>query len=179
MGPPPRRTRPRVQGNAMRDAVQPAGDRVALGDGIRLAQQHQEGGLEGVISIGGVAQDAAADVPDHRPVPQQQRLECRLVAVVGEADQQVAVGRLAGSARRTPQVSQDQGQGRMKHPNSLRGSFLVMVVEGGGVLLTSFFERLDSVEGIDSSTRRYGSRSWTPQSARGGECGRKLSTAFR
>ena len=47
--------------DAMRDAVQPARERVPDPEGSRLPGQHEEGGLEGVLGVMLVAEHAAAD----------------------------------------------------------------------------------------------------------------------
>ena len=56
-----------------------------------LADQDEERGLEGVLGVGVVAQDAAADAQDHRAVPAHQRGEGRLVAPAEELLQELAV----------------------------------------------------------------------------------------
>ncbi len=76
----------------MSDAVQPVADHVGGADGRRPPDQDKEGGLEGVLGVGAVAQDAAADAQHHGAVAQQQRLEGGLVTVRGEAFEQLAVG---------------------------------------------------------------------------------------
>src|SRR5262249_13700300 len=45
-----------------------------------LAAQNNEGGLEGVLGVGLVAEDAAADAQHHRTMSAHQRREGRLVA---------------------------------------------------------------------------------------------------
>ena len=64
----------------------PAPDRAGLLD------QDEEGGLEGVLGVVGVAQDAPADGQDHRPVPRHQRLEGRRIALGEEAVEELRVG---------------------------------------------------------------------------------------
>ena len=49
-----------------------------------LADQHEERRLERVVSIVRVAEQAPADPQDHRPMPRDNRLKRRLVAVVNE-----------------------------------------------------------------------------------------------
>ena len=61
--------------------------------------QDQEGRLEHVVGVGVGAEQAAADAEDHRPVPAQQLLEGGLVAVGGEAVEELAVARFAGRRR--------------------------------------------------------------------------------
>jgi hypothetical protein len=86
---------PGAGGDPPGDAVQPARDRAPLADRPRPAGQDQERRLEGVVRRVGVAQDAAADAQDHRPVPAQQGLEGRLVDVARVPVQQLGVGQPA------------------------------------------------------------------------------------
>ena len=48
------------------DPVEPAAERIVDADGPGLADQDQEGRLERVLDVVGIAQDAAADAQDHR-----------------------------------------------------------------------------------------------------------------
>src|SRR5262249_8144328 len=80
--------RPRLQGGAEGDAVQPAAEQLAPPDGPRLAGQDEEGGLEGVLRVGSVGEHAAAGGEDHRPGPPDQGRERPLVAPGDEALQQ-------------------------------------------------------------------------------------------
>ncbi len=61
-----------------RDPEQPFADRLAAPDRTRLADQDQERGLEGVVGVVRIAQDHLTDAQDHRPMPFDQRGECRL-----------------------------------------------------------------------------------------------------
>ena len=69
---PPGVSRPRLQGRAVRYAVQPAARCLPGDDRARLASEDEEGRLEGVLGVVPVPQDAAADTPDHRAVPPDQ-----------------------------------------------------------------------------------------------------------
>jgi hypothetical protein len=71
--------------------VQPAGQRVGLAYRSGLSSEDEEGGLEGVLGVGLVAQDAAADVQDHRAVPPQEGRESRLVPLAEEPPEQFLV----------------------------------------------------------------------------------------
>ena len=68
----------RPQGDPQRDAVQPAAQGVAIADRAGPAHQNQEGGLERILDVVRVAEDAPADVQHHRPVADHQLLEGRL-----------------------------------------------------------------------------------------------------
>src|SRR5438132_1308122 len=72
-------------------AAQPAGQRLAAADRNRLAGQHQEGRLKGVLGQVVIRQDAATDAEHERPVPPHQRRERLGVAAGGEALEQPAV----------------------------------------------------------------------------------------
>jgi hypothetical protein len=78
-------------GQAERDRVQPVRDRAAAVERRSLVHQHEEGRLEGVLRGVRVGQDAAAD-PEHEPaVPPDEYLKRRLVAVIDEPRQELAV----------------------------------------------------------------------------------------
>ncbi len=44
----------------------------------RLAQEHEEGRLEGVLGVVRIAKQRGADAKDHGPVPLDQRRKCEL-----------------------------------------------------------------------------------------------------
>jgi hypothetical protein len=87
---------------AMSDAVQPVPHHRPRHDGPRLANEDEEGGLEGVFRVGGAGQDAAADAPHHRAVAHQQRLEGGLVLPLDVAPQESGVGRAFAVAGARP-----------------------------------------------------------------------------
>ena len=81
---PPGRLDAGPHGDPPGDPVEPRAERVALADRPGLADQDEERRLEGVLRVVRVAQHAAADPQDHRPVPAQDSLEGRLVPAAGE-----------------------------------------------------------------------------------------------
>ena len=68
-----------AQGGPAGHAVKPVAQDGARGERSGLAGQDEEGGLEGVLGVGLVAQHGPADVEHHRPVPVQQGVEGGLV----------------------------------------------------------------------------------------------------
>jgi len=64
-----------LPGDPERDPVQPSGEGFAVDDRPAPAEQDQERGLEGVLGRVSIAQDAAADGQDHRPVSMDQDSE--------------------------------------------------------------------------------------------------------
>ncbi len=92
-------------GQAGGDAVQEAADGLPATDGARLAGQDEEGGLEDVLGVVEVAEEAAADAQHQPPVALHQRREGRLVAAGGEALQQLPVAQ-CGQARGRQQPAQ-------------------------------------------------------------------------
>jgi len=52
--------RPRPQGQAVGDAVQPAADRIDLANGARLPSEREEGGLEHILGVVSIAHEPAA-----------------------------------------------------------------------------------------------------------------------
>lgn len=94
--PPPRGPALAADRHAVRDAEQPTRDRPAIADRTGPVRQDQEDGLEGVLGVVRVVEDAPADPQDHRPVPAHQLLEsrlARLAAIRDEPVQQLAVRR--------------------------------------------------------------------------------------
>ncbi len=84
--------------DAQRHAVQPAADRLAPADRAGPARQDQERRLRGVLGVVVVAQDLPADAQDHRRMTIDQRRESRLVPMLDESLEQLAVGQSAGRA---------------------------------------------------------------------------------
>ena len=68
-----------LEGGPVRDSVEPVPDQVPRTDRGGPPGQDEEGGLEGVLGQVRVADHAAADAQDHRPVPADQGGEGRLV----------------------------------------------------------------------------------------------------
>ena len=66
----------------MGDLAQPAAEAVLAPDRPSLADEDQEGGLEGVLGVVGVVEDRAADAQHHRPVPLDQGREGGFVRLV-------------------------------------------------------------------------------------------------
>ena len=81
--------------------VQPIAQDGAGGHGTRLADEDKEGGLEGVLGVGGIAQDTLADAQHHAAVSLQQRRKRRLISIQREALQQLPVAELLRAARDT------------------------------------------------------------------------------
>jgi hypothetical protein len=69
----------RLDGDPMRDAMQPAPDRIPAPDRAGPANQDQKRRLERILDLGRILQDGSADGQDHRPVPPHQRRERSLV----------------------------------------------------------------------------------------------------
>jgi hypothetical protein len=82
---------PRPQGQMVRDAIEPAADRVQSADRGRFPGQNQKGGLESVLSILHLAQHAAADIQDHARVAPHQFGECGLIVALQVAGHKIAV----------------------------------------------------------------------------------------
>ena len=82
--------------------MEPGADRVADPERPGLAGQDEEDGLEGVLGLVLVAERGAADAPDHRPVPLDQRGEGRLgralISAAGEPLQERSVGQARNRA---------------------------------------------------------------------------------
>ena len=130
---------PRPGRDAMRDAVQPARERVLHPERPGLPGQHEEGGLEGVLGGMLVAEHAPADAEDHRPVPLHQGLEGQLGAVLvagGEPRQELGIGQ-PGECAQVPQPMNlpEQPGPSARHVRSLPpgNSSCFPVMPGSGV----------------------------------------------
>jgi hypothetical protein len=77
----------------MSDAVQPVRHHSSWHHGCGLASEDEKRGLEGVLGILMVGQDAAADTPDHRAMPPHKGLEGGFVPLFDEAAEEFPIGR--------------------------------------------------------------------------------------
>jgi hypothetical protein len=77
----------------MSDPVQPVCHHRFWHDGCGLASEDEKRGLEGVLGILMVGQDAAAYTPDHRAMPAHKGLEGSFVALFDEATDELPIGR--------------------------------------------------------------------------------------
>ena len=106
---------PRPEGGAVGDAVQPAGDGLAVGHGGGLPGQHEEGRLKGILGVLGVAQHTAADGQDHRPVPPHKGGEGAVVAAGDEPSEQLPVRQAAHRLRRLAEAPQNHAHATRLH----------------------------------------------------------------
>jgi hypothetical protein len=74
------------------DAVEPVGDHLFGYDGSGLADEDEEGGLEGIFGIMVIDEDATAHAPDHRAVPPHQGRKRGLLSAAEVGLQQLPVG---------------------------------------------------------------------------------------
>ena len=74
--------------HSARNPIQPRGQGIRATDCGRLARQHEEDGLEGILGRVGIAEHPPADAQHHRAVPRHQRSEGILVAPCGEPAQE-------------------------------------------------------------------------------------------
>src|SRR5262249_2405546 len=99
----------------------------------RLAHEDEEGGLEGVLGVLCVAQDAAANAQHHRPVPHEQGREGGLVVPRHEALEERRVGQGKGGAtvEETADLLQGGPEAFDRHGVSLRENRLYCKTPGG------------------------------------------------
>jgi hypothetical protein len=71
--------------------VQPIANNLALSQTVRLADEHQKDGLEGIVGIVGVAQDAATDATYHRAMTAHERFKSRLIVPMEKRPQELSV----------------------------------------------------------------------------------------
>jgi hypothetical protein len=105
-----------------RGAVEPGRQRFGLAQRAGLASQHEKGRLENVLGVLHIAQSAAADAVDHRPVPREQGGEGVLIALLHEALQQGGVTgrRFARPSDQTAEMA-EQRFGGSRHESGPRG----------------------------------------------------------
>ena len=75
----------------MGDAVEPVADLLGPPDRRGLANEDEEGGLEGVLGVVMTAEYSSADAPHHRAVPPRQGLDSALVPLLDEAPEQLPI----------------------------------------------------------------------------------------
>jgi hypothetical protein len=98
----------RPQCQVVRNLVKPAAEGGTVADGGGLAGQDEKRGLEDVLGILGLAQDAAARPQHEGAMPPHQRSEGCLVTVCGEAPEQFLVCQAIDVRRRqAPEMSED------------------------------------------------------------------------
>src|SRR5438132_724058 len=71
---------PRLPGDAERDAIKPIGHQPRSPQRRPFADEHEEGGLKGVIGIRAGAEQPPADTEDHRAVAAHEQFERRPVS---------------------------------------------------------------------------------------------------
>src|SRR5262249_34965454 len=105
-------------------AIEPIADQLLPPDGRGLADEHQKRGLEGVVGVVGIAEDAATHAQDHRPMPADQGRERALVPPRNEALQQLAVAQPAA-------IAQQKGLTQMlQHAIQLAGRHVALSLPG-------------------------------------------------
>ena len=167
----------------MRDVIQPAAQHDAAADRAGLLDQDQEGGLEGVLGVVGVAQDAVADAQDHRSVPRHQRLEGRGIAPMDEPLEELGVGKAGDRpiGEQAVDLSQGGAQRLDGHASDTSSTprFTIIRVEGGptGQLSSHGFDNLRMGETV---ARNSGTAAGTPaENGRNRAADRRGSTRIR
>jgi hypothetical protein len=78
-----------------RDPEQPGADRVAVADRAGVPGQHEERGLEGILTVVGRFEESSTDAKNHRPVAfdeDSKGCASRVGGVVEEPGEQLAIG---------------------------------------------------------------------------------------
>jgi hypothetical protein len=101
-----------AKGGAVSGAVQPTHQGFPLADRGGLPRQDQERGLQGILGVLGVVQDAPANLLHHRPMSLDQLREGVLIAAEEEQFQQLSIRQVA-TGRRANRASElaDASQG--------------------------------------------------------------------
>ncbi len=109
----------RFQGGTIGHAVEPGADALARHDRVPLADEDEEGGLEGIVGVVDIAEHAPADAQDHGAVNADQGAEGRLFAQVEIALEQGAVGEPAAVGQgHLDQAPHHTGQPATRHATS-------------------------------------------------------------
>jgi hypothetical protein len=131
-----------VGGDPAGDPVQPRPDRDARPEGRGLAGEHQEGGLEGVLRVVGVAEQPPTDAEHHRPVAGDQLGERRGVGPPGEPVEQLGIGRLVRRVDRPAQPPQERPDGLAHgHPARIVCGHRIMPRRGPALFAHPLFSR--------------------------------------
>jgi hypothetical protein len=80
----------------MGNTIKPIADRARRVKRGSLANEDQEGHLKGILCIVGIREQPAANAEDHRPMPADQNLEGRFIALVNVALQEIGVRHARG-----------------------------------------------------------------------------------
>jgi hypothetical protein len=91
---------PGLERHAVSHAVQPAGQGSVPAQAAQVLGEDEEGGLEGVLGVLGVLQDAPADAVDHRAVALHHGVKRRLVPGGKDPFDEVPVGLVGEQLRR-------------------------------------------------------------------------------
>ncbi|OAI49029.1 hypothetical protein AYO44_01100 [Planctomycetaceae bacterium SCGC AG-212-F19] len=114
---------PKLDGEMIGDLVQPAAKIILVADGSCVAREHQKCGLEHVLCIMLVVEDAAANTIDERPVSLYQAGKGLLIVLRGEAPEQLVVALRLALARciHLPEVTQGIPKWPFLHAQVSRG----------------------------------------------------------
>jgi hypothetical protein len=141
-------------------AEQPRAEGRRPADGLRVAHEDDEGGLEGVLGVGLIRQDLAAGGQDAGPVPADDGLERGVVAVAAEPDEQVGVrevGEVVGG-QGVGEVADQAGEGLGRHGRASGGTAAPDSVTPTGRRPQQFFgglpHQLRRQEGVQLLPRR-------------------------
>jgi hypothetical protein len=97
--------------------MEPGGERRSIADGGGFPGQDEERGLKRVFGVGAVIQHAAADLEDKAAMTLHDGGERGFVTALGEASEQIGVGRLRGglAGEDRSQVAKDGGHFIVRH----------------------------------------------------------------
>ncbi len=99
MDPAPGGRDPCLLRDAVGNSVQPAGDRLLLAYGIRLAGEDEEGPLKSIFGVVVVAEHVSADVPHQPTVPADEHGKGVCVLSRGKAPQQSGIRKVPDRLR--------------------------------------------------------------------------------
>ncbi len=91
-----------LESDSIGNPVQPTGQRVPVLHRLDFLREQQKRGLESVLAVLGMLQDAPAHPIDHRPMPPHQRIKNDLIAGAEESFDQFPVGSVHQSLGRHP-----------------------------------------------------------------------------
>jgi hypothetical protein len=91
--------RPQPDGNAISNSIKPVTQEVAFPKAACLTNEDEKRGLEGILGIVDIAEQAPAQGQHHRSVPGEKDFKRRFVAALGKSFQELVIGARALSGR--------------------------------------------------------------------------------
>jgi hypothetical protein len=107
-----------LQGGSPGHAIKPAGQRFWFADGPCFAEKNEERGLESILRIMAIMEDAATDTQNHWPMTPHQGFKRRIFTMSEERCNQLRIGEPIRFLQETytAKMSDDSAQRPSSHP---------------------------------------------------------------